>query len=281
MKRYIPNMRNIRNIYGNMNNANSHIPFTVINKNLIREYTEINKKSLVSIDNMDELVSIIIPSYNRYEFLINCIRSCLNQTYLHIEIIVVDDCSTDERYRNGILETFPKTTVLHLPINQRKKYNVLSAQGMTRQEGINIAKGKWIAFLDDDDFLLENKIETQLKYMKTYGYLFSSTNMYTITHNSISDEKLDFSIKELYFNNKGDFVCSFSKYNIIKSNDICNSTVMIHRSIIEKTGDFKPEPYEDLEYWKRALQYTNSLYINIPLTYYTSDIKNIKNYVYS
>lgn len=270
MKRYIPYSRNIRNI----NKVN-------INKEpRVKEFTEICKKPLFSIDEIDDLVSIIIPSYNRYEFLINSIRSCLNQTYTHIEIIVIDDCSTDERYKNGTLETFPKTIVLHLPINQRYKYNTLSAQGMTRQEGINIAKGKWIVFLDDDDFLLENKIETQLKYMKTYGYLFSSTNMYSINHNTISEEKLDISITEVYFKNKDDFVCSLSKYNIMKSNDICNSTVMIHRSIIEKTGEFRAEPYEDREYWKRSLEHTNCLYINIPLTYYTIDIKNTKNYMY-
>lgn len=243
-------------------------------------FINIEKKPLVSIDN-DDLVSIIIPSYNRYDLLLHCIYSCINQTYSNIEIIVVDDCSTDERYKNGILETFPKTTVLHLPINQRNKYNTLAAQGMTRQEGINISKGKWICFLDDDDFLLENKIETHLKYMKSYNYMFSCTNMYVINHNSISD-KLDMSIREIYFKNKdSDFLCILTKSNILRSNDICNSTVMIHRSLLEKTGYFKPEPYEDWEYWKRVLDHTNCLYINIPLTYYTMDIKNIKNYIYS
>ena len=110
----------------------------------------------------------------------------LANTYKNVEIIVINDCSTDQRYYSGELEKYEKTTIIHLPVNMRVKHNVSSAQGMTRNHGLEIAKGEWIAFLDDDDFYLETKIEKQLELMKMNNILFSTTNMYMINHKSIS-----------------------------------------------------------------------------------------------
>ncbi len=229
----------------------------------------------------NSLVSIIIPTYNRYDFLINCIRSCLSQTYIYdicdIEIIIVDDCSTDPRYKDGSLELYPKTKVIHLPINLKEKYKVSSAQGLTRNEGLKIAKGEWIAFLDDDDFYLPNKIEIQIKAMTQHNSLFSATNMFIVDHNYISPYKLDINIKSLYLNISNTY---FTKEIIEKNNYINNSSVIIHRNIIEKVGDFKLGNYEDWKYWLKVLDYTNCLYINSPLVYYTIDPKNKKYYMY-
>lgn len=147
----------------------------------------------------DSLVSIIIPSYNRYELLTHAIRSCIAQTHAKIEIVVVDDCSTDPRYRDGALEEFPMTKVLHLSINQREKYRTGSAQGMTRQEGINVASGQWIAFLDDDDLFLPHKIQVQLSALFRRKMLFCSTNMVKVTHRKISTDGLSLNIGPPYF----------------------------------------------------------------------------------
>jgi teichuronic acid biosynthesis glycosyltransferase TuaG len=228
----------------------------------------------------NELISIIIPTYNRYDLLLHCIQSCLSQTYQNIEIIVIDDCSTDPRYKNGELEKFPKTTVLHLPINQRQKYNVFAAQGMTRQEGINISKGEWIAFLDDDDFFLPNKLEFQLDYMKKHSALFSSTNMYRVHHRSIGNI-LDIEIQDTYFRNKS--LPSIFNLDLIKhTNYINNSSVLLHKCMIHRVGLFEPIRYEDWEYWKRVLLYTPCYYIDEPLVYYTVSIdgSHQKNYIY-
>ena len=145
------------------------------------------------------LVSVIIPTYNRYELLCNSIRSVINQTYPNIEIIVVNDCSTDQRYYNGTLENFDKTKVIHLEVNQKIKYNALSAQGMVRQVGIENSSGEWIAFLDDDDFFIQDKLNIQINEMKRQKYLFSSTNMFIVDHNSISEHKLDYTVIRSYF----------------------------------------------------------------------------------
>jgi glycine hydroxymethyltransferase len=229
-----------------------------------------------------DLVSIIIPSYNRYELLTHCIKSCLTQTYSSIEIIVVNDCSTDPRYTDGSLEKFPKTRVVHLPINQREKYNVPAAQGATRQEGLQVAQGEWIAFLDDDDLFLPNKLELQLNYLKTRNGLFCSSNMFQINHKTISLESPQFNIVKTYFQ-QGEVPSILSKEYIDRTNYINNSTVLLHKSIINKVGPFKPEKYEDWEYWKKVVVHTPCHYMDYALVYYTVSVENrstLKHYIY-
>lgn len=221
------------------------------------------------------IVSIIIPTFNRFTALNLAIQSVLQQTYQNIEIIVINDCSTEKEYYEGHLEKYPKTTVLHLPINLRKKYNVTAAQGKTRQEGINIAKGDWICFLDDDDYWYPNKLQTQLNELyKNPIILLCSSNMdvgYGIYSSTIK--------KTLYFKNQLPPIFDLSL--IKKCNYINNSTVIIHKSIINQVGEFQLVTNEDYDYWLRALLYTNCLYIQEPLIYYDLGHANGKNYVYT
>jgi len=223
-----------------------------------------------SDDFIQGLVSVIIPSYNRYELLNHSIRSVLANTYKNVEIIVINDCSTDQRYYSGELEKHEKTTIIHLPVNMRKKHNVSAAQGMTRNYGIEKARGEWIAFLDDDDFYLETKLEKQLEAMKKEKILFSTTNMYMINHRSITMDKLDFNIMSSHqeYENK-----ILNLDMIRKHNYIANSSVVIHHSIVKKTGLQHIVPREeDWDYWKRALQYTDCLYIGEPFVYFTMTV---------
>jgi glycosyltransferase involved in cell wall biosynthesis len=217
------------------------------------------------------LVSIIIPSYNRFELLCNCIRSVLNNTYKNIEIIVVNDKSTDDRYYSGYLEKFPKTKIIHLQQNMREKLNHPCAQGATRQIGVENSTGEYVSFLDDDDFFSNDKIETQLNSMKQHSdCLFSTTNMYLIRHKSINTDFLDFENIGILHDKK--LPEKFTKNIILKENYICNSTVIMHRKLIEKAGKILPEKFEDWMYWIRALDHIPyCLYINKPLSFYTID----------
>jgi teichuronic acid biosynthesis glycosyltransferase TuaG len=229
----------------------------------------------LSDDYIHGLVSVIIPTYNRYELLNHSIRSVLANTYKNVEIIVINDCSTDQRYYSGELEKYEKTTIIHLPVNMRKKHNVSAAQGMTRNYGIEKARGEWIAFLDDDDFYLETKLEKQIEEMKNRNILFSTTNMYTINHRNITMDELDFTILSSHpeYDNR-----ILNLDMVRKANHIANSTVMIHHSIVKKTGLQHIVPRgEDWDYWKRALQYTDCLYIAEPFVYYTWTVNGCHN----
>jgi len=152
----------------------------------------------------------------------------------------------------------------------RVKHKVSAAQGMTRNYGIEKARGEWIAFLDDDDFYLETKIEKQLELMKNKNILFSTTNMYMINHRSITMDKLDFNIISSHpvYENK-----ILNLDMVRKANHISNSSVIIHHSIVKKTGLQHIVPREeDWDYWKRALQYTDCLYIGEPFVYFTMTV---------
>jgi glycosyltransferase involved in cell wall biosynthesis len=203
------------------------------------------------------MVSIIIPTFNRWENLLKAIESVKNQTYKNIEIIVINDCSTEEKYKNkieGIIR-------IDLPINMRKKHNYGSAQGMTKNEGIKIARGEWIAFLDDDDYWYPTKLEKQIEMMKNHKVLFCSTNMdkgYGIYKDDI--------IKERYHKIKLPEV--FDLNLILKCNYINSSSVIVHRNILGLTNGFKLIQYEDYELWKEILFYTKCLYLDESLVYY-------------
>ena len=105
---------------------------------------------------MNEKVSIIIPVYNTQKYLQECIESMLNQTYVWIEIILVDDGSSDESGK--VCDAYAKIDTRVKVIHQ--KNNGLSA---ARNKGIENASGKYIVFIDSDDFIAENMIEVLLK----------------------------------------------------------------------------------------------------------------------
>ncbi len=217
------------------------------------------------------LVSVIIPTYNRFELLNHSIKSVLNNTYKNVEIIVINDCSTDKRYYDGELEKYEKTTVIHLPVNMKIKHNVSSAQGITRNYGLEKARGEWIAFLDDDDFYHERKIETQLSAMKSANMLFSSTNMFIINHKSIRLDTLEYEVTCINGEQKNQI---FNLDIIRKANHISNSSVIIHHTIVKKTGELHIVPREeDWDYWKRALMHTDCLYLGEPLVYFTMTVR--------
>jgi len=103
-------------------------------------------------------VSVIIPTHNRSRLLVKAVESVQRQTYRDFEIIIVDDASEDDT----------KEIVKGL-LNDQVKYIRLDTNhggSGARNIGINAAKGKYVAFLDDDDFWLPEKLERQVEVMK-------------------------------------------------------------------------------------------------------------------
>ena len=101
-------------------------------------------------------VSVIIPTYNRFTYLLNAIKSIKAQTYKNIEIIVVNDCSTEKEYYNYSWDT-ANVKIIHLPTQSKTIFNH-SAPGYVRNKGGELATGKYIAFCDDDDYWFPDKI---------------------------------------------------------------------------------------------------------------------------
>ena len=123
------------------------------------------------------LVSIIMPSYNTGKFILETINSVLAQTYQNWELIIVDDCSTDDT--DDVVKPFL--------VDERIKYfknEVNSGAAISRNRALREATGKWIAFLDSDDLWVPDKLEKQVAFMEDNGYHFSYANYCEIGENS-------------------------------------------------------------------------------------------------
>ncbi len=114
---------------------------------------------------VDGLVSIIMPSWNTGKFIGESIQSVLNQTYTNWELIIVDDCSTDNT--DEIVASFNDERIRYF----RNDKN--SGAALTRNRAIREAKGEWIAFLDSDDLWMPKKLEYQIKFMQKKDLVFS------------------------------------------------------------------------------------------------------------
>ena len=118
---------------------------------------------------MSQLVSIIMPSYNTAEYIAESIKSVIHQTYTDWELIIVDDCSTDNT--DDAVAPFLSDARIKYLKNEKN-----SGAAVSRNKALCEARGKWIAFLDSDDLWLPEKLEKQIAFMEENGYHFSYTN---------------------------------------------------------------------------------------------------------
>ena len=138
------------------------------------------------------LVSIIIPNYNKAPYIRESIESALNQTYKNIEVIVVDDGSTDKS--KEIIKSFGKRIKAYfLP---HKNANV------ARNFGFKKSKGEYIQFLDSDDIILPEKIEKQVELLEKTGADMALCYWAHITHSgelkNIKELPKEFHDRELF-----------------------------------------------------------------------------------
>ena len=127
---------------------------------------------------MDDLVSIIMPSFNTGKYIVETIESVLEQTYKNWELIIVDDCSSDGT--DEIVSHFLADKRIRYLKNEKNK-----GAAFSRNKALREANGKWIAFLDSDDVWMPEKLEKQLLFMKKRGYFFSYTNYEEIDTESV------------------------------------------------------------------------------------------------
>jgi len=115
-----------------------------------------------------KLVSIIMPSYNTGRYIAESIQSVLNQTHTNWELIIVDDCSTDNT--DDVVSAFTDERIIYLK-NEKN-----SGAAISRNRALREAKGDYIAFLDSDDLWHPQKLEKQIAFMEKNGYKFTFTD---------------------------------------------------------------------------------------------------------
>lgn len=115
---------------------------------------------------IEGLVSIIMPSWNTGRFISDSIRSVVEQTYQNWELLLVDDCSTDDS--DVVIRPFLEDKRIRYFKNEMN-----SGAALSRNRALREANGEWIAFLDSDDLWSPKKLETQIAFMRENGYDFS------------------------------------------------------------------------------------------------------------
>ncbi len=122
----------------------------------------------------NDLISVVIPLYNKSEFVLDALNSVVAQTFRNWECIIVDDGSTDgsKQIVQEFIETHPGRWILSSQVNL--------GPSAARNVGISLAKGKYIAFLDADDFWHKQKLEHQFSFMENNQQLVMSLTHYII-----------------------------------------------------------------------------------------------------
>ena len=130
---------------------------------------QIGKKAITMTE--ETLISIITPVYNAEEYIEHTIQTILNQTYQNWELLLVDDCSTDQSAT--IIQRYQIEEPNRI---QYHRMETNSGAAKSRNRGIEEAKGKYIAFIDADDLWEPTKLARPIEFMKNGKYDFSSTS---------------------------------------------------------------------------------------------------------
>lgn len=213
------------------------------------------------------MISVIIITKNRINLLKRAIKSVLLQTYKNIEIIVVDDNSTDgtEKYLINLIKQYDFIKYHKIPSNKSTGSN------HARNVGIKLSNGEFIAFLDDDDEWMNNKLEILYNAFKTskntnLGMVYSST----LKINTFFNNKLI--LKKIL---KHNIIVNLDQKNKILYDNFIGGTSnpLIKKDILIKCGCFDELlcMMQDFELWIRICQISDTLYIDMPLTKYYSE----------
>lgn len=176
------------------------------------------------------MVSVIITTHNRVHMVGNAVSSVKNQTYKNIEILVVDDASSDGT--EELCSRIKGIRYIRIPKEESRGGNY------ARNLGIRNARGRYIAFLDDDDMWHPDKVRLQLnKFQECPECGMVYTGRYMMTGNRLFDYQLVMS---------RDASGNLSKKDIFSSIRATLSTIMVKREILDKAGDFD----ENLKCWQ-------------------------------
>ncbi|MEM4177978.1 MAG: glycosyltransferase [Nitrososphaeria archaeon] len=220
---------------------------------------------------MNDLVSVVIPSYNHEEFIEKAIISVYNQTYENIEIILIDDHSKDntfkiakdllsnpifrKRFRKIILERNEKNIGAHATLNK----------------GVMLAEGTYISILNSDDYYGPERIEKILNYLKERSPFCLAFSNYVFV-NEIDEEiaghplwvEMQSALKEAV-----EIYPSISFIFLRKQVTISTGNLLFSKSLYHKVGGFINLRYcHDLDFILQCIRYTEPIFLNEPLYYY-------------
>ena len=193
------------------------------------------------------LISVITPIYNSEKFLEAAIASVQNQTYPNWELILIDDASTDksEKIAKEFFSEDPRIIYEKLPINQ--------GPAVSRNRGIELARGEYIAFLDSDDFWAPDKLEIQLEFMQKNNCEVSFTSYLHVDEDGNSLGKRIVAMPVLTYEKQ------------LRNNYIGNLTGMYRSTTIGKVFCPLLRKRQDWALWLEAIRLSGKPALGIPL----------------
>jgi glycosyltransferase involved in cell wall biosynthesis len=219
---------------------------------------------------MEELISVIMPAFNAEKYILTALESVLKQTYKKLEIILVNDGSTDGT--EGLVQKLQNT-------DSRIKLLTIKNRGRAgaRNYGVAQSTGAWLAFLDADDFWYPNKLELQYEKFQAdnaVGLIYSERTWVDEFGVPLVSQPEKYNLPE------GKIFL-----NLVKGNYLCTSTVIIRKDIFTQAGTFDEGPgfknCQDYDLWIRASVITTAAAIKEPLCCYRlhdeNAHKNIKS----
>jgi glycosyltransferase involved in cell wall biosynthesis len=214
---------------------------------------------------MTPKVSVTIPTYNRAAQVRTAIESALSQTVGDLEVIVVDDGSSDNTGK-----------VLRETYGDRIRYFAQTNQGVAaaRNKGIREARGEWIAFLDSDDHWEKDKLEWQLKALERFGPQCGAcyTDVQFLNH---PEKRTMFQLGQESYRHEGEMGVSTEVMKLLvvpggAGMVIAPSSFLARADVVGRTGplDIKRRFHQDPEFMFRLAMITNFCYVNRPLVWF-------------
>lgn len=195
------------------------------------------------------LVSIIMPTFNRGEEICKPLISLQNQTFTDFELIIVNDGGESQQHR---LRNFSDLPIIYdeLPSN--------SGAPTARNRAIELSRGSYITFLDDDDKVLPNHLELLVEEIQKSEYSVVYSNAYMQRLLLQADGTYREGSRELFSNQ------DFNRDYLLIANYIHIANILFHKSCLEKSGLFDPEltTHQDLDLWIRLSRHYNFGHIN-------------------
>ena len=189
-----------------------------------------------------ELVSIVMPAYNCSDYIGETIESVLKQSYPYWELIVVDDCSSDNTLE--IVSEYMKGDSRIRCFSFNKRSGVVAARTKATYE----ARGKYIAFLDSDDLWHPEKLKKQISFMRENDYAFTCTSYEKVNENGESLGKIIHSVPKADYN------------RVLLDCPIGNSTVIYDAERLGKCYGPSIKRRNDYALWLRILHRESYVY---------------------
>ncbi len=178
-------------------------------------------------------VSIVLPTYNGYKYINEAIESVIKQTYVDWELIIVNDCSTDDTF--NVIEDYAKKEKRIRIINNEKNKKLPESLNI----GFRNARGEYLTWTSDDNIYLPEAIGTMVEYLDS-----NKASIMVCTAMNMIDCDGNFVEKH----------CTYS-YERMLYNDCVGASFMYRRSVLKDVGEYDGERFlvEDYDYWLRIL----------------------------